>query len=93
MTIAFQAVRYAVNLGLTMALARLIVPADFGLFAMAATFTGLLWLFKDGGMETALVGHGPVSDGERAALTGLTCSGGFLLAMYCPAHGPVLARL
>ena len=93
MTVALQVLRYAANLGVTMALARLVAPLDFGVFAMAATFTGLLLLFKDGGMETALISHGAVTDPERAAVAGLTCFYGFILAGICAALGPVLARL
>lgn len=92
-TLALQLLRYGVNLGLTMALARLLTPTDFGLFAMAVTFTGLLWLFKDGGLETTLVARGAVSEDERAALAGLTCGYGLLLAVICAALGPALARL
>lgn len=90
---AFQVARYAANLGVTMALARLIAPVDFGLFAIAATFTGLLVLFKDGGMETALVRHGAVTESELAALGSLTFFYGLALAAGCALLGPILAEV
>lgn len=93
MTVALQAVRYTANIGVTIALARLVAPVDFGLFAIAATFTGLLVLFKDGGVETALVSHGTVRDDEWAALGSLTCVYGLGLALACAALGPILARV
>ncbi|HWA85583.1 MAG TPA: oligosaccharide flippase family protein [Opitutus sp.] len=92
-TLSFQVVRYVANIGLTMALARLIAPADFGLFAMAVTFTGLLMLFRDGGLEAAMISRGHASEHERAAVTGLACFYGLLLAAACAAAGPVLARV
>ncbi|MEJ1972970.1 MAG: oligosaccharide flippase family protein [Lacunisphaera sp.] len=93
MTVALQVLRFGVNLGVSMALARLIVPEDFGIFAMAGTFTGLLFLFKDAGMESALVSHGALTDAELAALASLNCLHGLLLALGCAALGPALAHL
>jgi O-antigen/teichoic acid export membrane protein len=92
-TIAFQSVRYATNLGVTMALARIIAPEDFGVFAMAVTFFGFLLLFKDRGVEPALVRETAVSNPELAALASLNACHGLLLAAACAALGPALAWL
>lgn len=85
--------RYAANLGFTMAFARLLAPGDFGLFGMAFTFTGLLLLFKDGGVESAMLSHGPMVESELAALGSLNALFGLTLALGCAALGPLLARL
>src|SRR5262245_13839529 len=66
-TVSFQLVRYAANLGVTMAISRLIAPGDFGLFAMAATFTGAMLMFKDGGVESALLSQGTGAEKKFAA--------------------------
>ena len=92
-TVAFQVVRYAANLGFTMALARLLAPGDFGVFGMALTFTGLLLLFKDGGVESAMLSHGPIVEEELASLGSLNALYGLTLALVCAALGPLLARL
>lgn len=92
-TVTLQVVRFGVNLGVSMALARLIAPEDFGIFAMACTFTGLLFLFKDAGMEAALISHRTVTDAELAALASLNLLHGLLLALGCAALGPALAHL
>ncbi len=76
-----------------MFLARLLTPEDFGVFALAAVFTGLLLLFKDGGVESALVRHGSVSEEECAALASLSAFYGFAMAATCAALGPALAWL
>ena len=70
MTVALQTVRYATNLGVTMALARLLAPEDFGLFAMAVTFSGFLLLFRDAGVEPAFLRESAVSADELAELAG-----------------------
>ena len=90
-TVSFQVVRYAANLGVTMVISRLIAPGDFGLFAMAATFTGAMLMFKDGGVESALLCHGPGAEKKFAALTTLTSLYGLILALLCTALGPALA--
>src|SRR4051812_33185314 len=76
-----------------MAISRLIAPGDFGLFAMAATFTGAMLMFKDGGVESALLSHGAVAENKLGALATLTCLYGFILALLCAALGPALAWL
>ena len=92
-TVSFQVVRYGANLGVTMVISRLIAPGDFGLFAMAATFTGAMLMFKDGGVESALLSHGPGAEKKFAALATLTCLYGLILALLCAALGPALAWL
>jgi O-antigen/teichoic acid export membrane protein len=92
-TLFLQAVRYLANLGITMFLARLLTPEDFGVYALAVVFTGLLLLFKDGGVESALVRHGAVSEEECAALASLTALYGLAMAIACAALGPALAWL
>lgn len=48
-------VRYGVQLLLTMVLARLLTPEDFGLMAMLLVFTGFAALLVEGGLGSALV--------------------------------------
>jgi O-antigen/teichoic acid export membrane protein len=90
-TITFQVVRYGVNIGVTMLLARLLLPADFGLFAIGYTFIGLMVLFKDAGMGPALLSQQNMTAAEWSALASLNCLQGVLLAGLCAALGPVLA--
>jgi O-antigen/teichoic acid export membrane protein len=54
-TISSQAVKFVIQLGSTAVLARLLTPADFGLVAMVAAFTGFVALFKDLGLSMATV--------------------------------------
>lgn len=55
------------NLAVTVVLARLLVPRDFGLVALAFAFIGILMLFQDFGIGTALIQRR--KDIEKAANT------------------------
>jgi O-antigen/teichoic acid export membrane protein len=52
---ASQAIQFALTLGSTMVLARLLTPHDFGLLAMVWTVMSFLRVFKDAGLSTATV--------------------------------------
>jgi len=67
-TLAGQAVKFVLQLGTTMALARLLRPEDFGLIAMAASVVGFLALFKDGGLSTATIQKSKITVSEVSTL-------------------------
>jgi O-antigen/teichoic acid export membrane protein len=50
-----QGAKFFLNLASTMALARLLMPRDFGLVAMVTTVAGFLRVFKDAGLSVATV--------------------------------------
>jgi O-antigen/teichoic acid export membrane protein len=54
-TLSAQAIKFVFQLASTAVLARLLTPADFGLVAMVAAFTGFVSLFKDLGLSMATV--------------------------------------
>ncbi|HEX3625635.1 MAG TPA: lipopolysaccharide biosynthesis protein, partial [Verrucomicrobiae bacterium] len=54
-TVTSQAIQFALVLGSTMILARLLTPRDFGLVAMVSTLMGFLGVFKDAGLSIATV--------------------------------------
>ena len=89
--IALQLLRFAVNLGVTMLLARLLTPEDFGIYGMALTVVGLLLLFRDGGVESAMLHHGPLDERELASLASLNALYGLALAGICALLAPLLA--
>src|SRR5437867_6180264 len=47
-----QAAEFALTMGTTMVLARLLAPRDFGLVAMVTAVTGALRIFQDAGLST-----------------------------------------
>lgn len=54
-TMSAQGVKFLLNLFATAILARLLLPADYGLIAMVAPITGFIALFKDMGLSMATV--------------------------------------
>jgi O-antigen/teichoic acid export membrane protein len=54
-TAAAQGAQFFLNLAYIMALARLLVPQEFGLVAMVTTVTGFLRIFQDVGLSMATV--------------------------------------
>src|SRR6516225_9825281 len=54
-TASAQGAQFALTLGSTMVLARILAPHDFGLIAMVTTILGFLRVFKDAGLSTATV--------------------------------------
>lgn len=87
---AFALVRSS-TLIMTIVLARLLVPADFGLFALALVLVNLFDYVRDFGVTAALVQHPEPL--RRIAPTGLTVSIGFGVTVAAAAAlaAPVLA--
>ena len=93
LTAAGQVMKTGVQMGSTAVLARLLVPADFGLVAMVAVFTGFIGLFKDLGLSMATVQRETITHRQVStlfwinialslALTGLTAAVAPLIAWF-----------
>ena len=84
-----QAAKFALNLASAVVLARLLLPADFGLVAMVTTITGFLRIFKDAGLSTATVQKEQVTHAQVSNLFWLniflSASIGVLVAGLAPA--------
>lgn len=88
-TLLAQAVRIACKAASVVVLARLVPPAGHGLFAMAASVTFLLLLFRDAGLGTAAVQAATLDVAQLAALR----RAHFLLGLVLAALALVLAPL
>lgn len=60
--------RQAVQFGVSIVLARLLLPQDYGLLAMAAVFVGFLGVFMTMGFGTAVIQRREVSDALLSSL-------------------------
>ena len=67
-TTSAQAVQFALTLGSTMVLARLLHPRDFGLVAMVVSVIGFLRVLKDLGLSTATVQRGAITHAQVSNL-------------------------
>lgn len=87
-----QGAAFVLRTGSMIVMARLLFPRDFGLFGMAAAFTGFLGLFRDCGLSMASVTRVSVTRDQLSTLFWVNLTVGFALAMLCSAVAPLLAR-
>jgi len=86
-----QGAALVLRTGSTMLLARLLLPADYGLVGMTTAFTGFLGLFRDGGLSMASVQRDSITPAQSSTLFWVNLAVGVLLALLCAAIAPVLA--
>ena len=86
-----QGTTFALNVGSTAVLARLLVPADFGLLAMVATLTRFIEQLKDLGLAAATIQRRDISHAEVSYLFWVNVAVGIAASLLTVAAAPVLA--
>ena len=84
--------RHGVQFLVSLILARLLTPADFGLIALLGFFSGLSLVLVTGGLSLALVQRHDTSPEEESAVFWCNLAAISLLAGVMVAIGPLLAR-
>jgi O-antigen/teichoic acid export membrane protein len=79
------------NFAVTVVLARLLLPADFGLVATIAIFTGFISLFVDFGLSAALIQRPSLTERHRSSAFWMNLAVGILLGGLVAALAPALA--
>ena len=90
-TIVAQAIKFLLNLAFIMALARLLTPKDFGLYAMVTTMMGFLWIFQDIGLSTATVQRQEINHAQVSNLFWVNVGVGGLVTVVVAALAPAIA--
>jgi O-antigen/teichoic acid export membrane protein len=90
-TLFAQVLKFAIQMSSVVVLARLLSPSDFGLVSMVAVFTGLLELFKDGGLSVATIQRKRVTHAQVSSLFWINCAVGLALATLCILSAPLVA--
>ena len=90
-TIAAQAIKFLLNLAFIMALARLLTPKDFGLYAMVTTMMGFLWIFQDIGLSTATVQRQEINHAQVSNLFWVNVGVGGVVTLVVAASAPAIA--
>jgi O-antigen/teichoic acid export membrane protein len=90
-TVASQPIKLVIGLGGTMVLARLLVPADFGLLAMVQPLLSMVDSLSNLGLETATVQRQDLDREEASAIFWLSLKINALLIGGMMLFGPVLA--
>ncbi len=86
-----QAATLLLRLGSLMILSRLLAPKDFGLVGMVTAVTGVLNLFRDFGLSTAVVQRGSVSDEQMSTLFWINILVGAILGALTLTTAPFIA--
>lgn len=82
---------FAIRLGVTLVLARLLSPEDFGLVAMVMALTGLVDIVKDLGLGTATIQRKNITHTEISSLFWINVSAGAFLAFGFLAATPLIS--
>lgn len=90
-TTAAKSFAQIVGAVVTLALARLLTPADFGLVAMIAVITGFLAVFGEMGFAEALVQKPDLEERHRSSVFWLNALLGVVLALLLAALAPAIA--
>ncbi len=88
-----QVAQQVIQFGSSVVLARLLVPAEFGLVAMIAVFSGFAQLFVDFGLGAALVQRKEVEERHLSSAFWLNVAAGVGLTAAMAAAAPGLAAL
>jgi O-antigen/teichoic acid export membrane protein len=80
-----------IHFGLTILLARLLLPEDFGLVGMVIVFTGFASLFAEFGFSSALIQRSDITDAHSSSVFWLNVLVGLLLSIGFYFLAPFLA--
>jgi len=82
---------FGIKLITTAILARLLVPADFGLFAMTLIVSSVAQLFTEGGLSRITIQRTELDHGEVSALFWWNVVGGMVMAALMAMTAPLMA--
>ncbi|WP_456427415.1 lipopolysaccharide biosynthesis protein [Rhodocaloribacter sp.] len=90
-TVGSQWARYMLSLGGAMAMARLLTPEDFGLFAMVLAVTAFFAAFRDLGLPMATVQRKAITHAQVSTLFWINVGAGAALALVTVGLAPLVA--
>jgi len=92
-TLAAQGARFALHIGSTAVLARLLEIEDFGVYAIATTFMTVFATMRSAGLRYANIQAPSLTHGQASSLLYINLLIGVALSAAIAALGPVLAAL
>ena len=90
---ASQAIKFVLNFGVSIVLARLVSPEDFGLFGIAFAVTGFLEFAKTGGMVMPVIQSETLTSEHLNALFWFNSGVGLLVTLVTFALAPLVGHL
>jgi teichuronic acid exporter len=85
------ALRQGMQFFATMILARLLLPADFGVMAMLSVFVGVAYVLMDGGFSVALIQRRDIDHVDESTVFWCNLGIGVLLTLLLFAAAPLIA--
>ena len=89
-TMLSQGLGFALQMGSTVVLARLLSPEDYGIQGMLLTLTGFFTLFRDGGLSVASVQQEALTHKQISTLFWVNVALGSALAAAVAAMAPLM---
>ena len=90
-TLAAQALKFVLQMGSTMVLARLLTPDDFGLIAMVVVVTGFAAMFKDAGLSMATVQREHITHEQISTLFWINVALSVVIMIVVAALAPAIS--
>lgn len=91
-TVVSEGLRFVLQTGSMMVIARLLTPDDFGVQGMVLALTGFVMLFRDAGLTMATVQRDEITHEEVSTLFWINAVIGIVLAAVVAASAPMLVR-
>lgn len=90
-SVAAQVIGQIVQFGVSVLLARLLMPEDFGLVGMVTVFTGFVVIFSNLGLGAALIQRKEVTQTQFSSIFWLNIALGLVLMLVVSGAAPVVA--
>ncbi|MGA9382055.1 MAG: lipopolysaccharide biosynthesis protein [Phormidium sp.] len=90
-TLSSQILKFLLNIGGTIVLARLLTPQDYGLIAMVSTVSSLVVIFQDLGLSGATIQKPQINQAQVSTLFWINFGLGVAIALFMGAISPLLA--
>lgn len=90
-TMASQAIKFLLQTGSTVVLARLLTPQDYGLIAMVTAITGFVGLFRDMGLSMATIQRAEINHSQVSTLFWINVAVSLALALILAVGAPIIS--
>jgi O-antigen/teichoic acid export membrane protein len=91
-TLASQTLKFVLSMVVTVVLARLLTPQDYGLIGMVVVVTGFITLFKDIGLASATIQRAEINHQQISTLFWINVGLSLLTMIVTIAIAPLVAR-
>ena len=90
-TMTAQVIKFLLQTGSTVVLARLLTPQDYGLIAMVTAITGFVALFKDMGLSMATIQKAEINHSQVSTLFWINVAVSLVLALILAVVAPIIS--